>query len=49
MGLHIISNRGTGIPYTQIRGRDPRLGREPLTYRLVCLKITSFLLQDSKQ
>jgi hypothetical protein len=49
MELNIIRNRGTGIPLQQIRGRDPRLGREPLTYPLVAIKITSFLLQDSKQ
>lgn len=29
----------------QIRGRDPRLGHEPLTYHLVPLKIGSFLFE----
>jgi hypothetical protein len=34
---------------THRQERNTRLGRGLPAYRLVCLKITSFLVQDSKQ
>ncbi|SHH05027.1 hypothetical protein SAMN02787073_0150 [Chryseobacterium vrystaatense] len=37
------------LVYRATDKENPRLGRELPTYHLVALKITSFLLQDSKQ